>query len=61
MLSEGVYKGEDLLPSEKQIKIFNKKFLINMKKYDFKNTEGKCYYFSKKVKLGVFNERLSYR
>ena len=61
MVSEGVYNGENLLPSEKKIKIFNKKFFKNMKKYDFKNIDGKSYYFSKKMELGVFNECLSYR
>ena len=61
LVSPGVYRGEDLLPSEKQIEVFNKKFLKNMKKYDLKEIKGEYYYYSKKIDLGVFNECISYR
>jgi MoaA/NifB/PqqE/SkfB family radical SAM enzyme len=61
LVSQGVYKGEDLLPSEKQIEVFNKKFFNNAKKYDLKEIKGEYYYYSEKLNMGVFNECLSYR
>ena len=61
LVSHGVYKGEDLLPSEKQIEVFNKKFFNNAKKYDLKEIKGEYYYYSEKLNLGVFNECISYR
>ena len=61
LVSQGVYKGEDLLPSEKQIEVFNKKFFNNAKKYDLKEIKGEYYYYSEKLELGVFNECISYR
>lgn len=61
LVSQGVYKGEDLLPSEKQIEVFNEKFLKNIKKYNLKEIKGEYYYYSEKLNLGVFNECISYR
>jgi len=61
LVSQGVYKGEDLLPSEKQIEVFNEKFLKNIKKYNLKEINGEYYYYSEKLNLGVFNECISYR
>ena len=61
LVSQGVYNGEDLLPSEKQIEVFNKKFFKNMKKYDFKEVKDAYYVYSEKLNMGVFNECLSYR
>jgi MoaA/NifB/PqqE/SkfB family radical SAM enzyme len=61
LVSQGVYKGEDLLPSEKQIEVFNKKFFKNMKKYDFKEVKDAYYVYSEKLNMGVFNECISYR
>ena len=61
LVTQGVYKGEDLAPTEKQLKVFNEKFFKNIKKYGFKKVKDEYYYYSKKLKLGVFNECLSYR
>ena len=61
LVSQGVYKGEDLLPSEKQIEVFNEKFLKNIKKYNLKEINSEYYYYSEKLNLGVFNECISYR
>ena len=61
LVSHGVYKGEDLLPTGEQIEVFNKKFFNNIKKYDLKEIKGEYYYYSEKLELGVFNEYISYR
>ena len=61
LVSHGVYKGEDLLPTGEQIEVFNKKFFNNIKKYDLKEIKGEYYYYSEKLELGVFNECISYR
>lgn len=61
LVSHGVYKGEDLLPTENQIEVFNKKFFNNIKKYDLKEIKGEYYYYSEKLDMGVFNECISYR
>ena len=61
LVSHGVYKGEDLLPTGEQIEVFNKKFFNNIKKYDLKEIKGEYYYYSEKLELGVFNECFSYR
>lgn len=61
LVIQGVYKGEDLAPTEKQIKVFNEKFFKNIKKYGFKKVKDEYYYYSKKLDLGVFNECISYR
>jgi len=61
LVSHGVYKGEDLLPTGEQIEVFNKKFFNNIKKYDLKEIKGEYYYYSEKLNLGVFNECISYR
>jgi len=61
LVTQGVYKGEDLAPTEKQIKVFNEKFFKNIKKYDFKKVKDEYYYYSKEIDLGVFNECISYR
>jgi MoaA/NifB/PqqE/SkfB family radical SAM enzyme len=60
LVSHGVYKGEDLLPTGEQIEVFNKKFFNNIKKYDLKEIKGEYYYYSEKLELGVFNECFSY-
>tara|TARA_R110002051_G_scaffold40791_1_gene84673 strand:- start:283 stop:1362 length:1080 start_codon:yes stop_codon:yes gene_type:complete len=61
LVTDDVYNGKNLLPSEKQIEVFNKKFFENTKRYDLKEVKGEYYYYSEKLKLGVFNECLSYR
>ena len=61
LVSHGVYKGEDLLPTGEQIEVFNKKFFNNAKKYDLKEIKGEYYYYSEKLDLGVFNECISYK
>ena len=61
LVSHGVYKGEDLLPTGEQIEVFNKKFFNNIKKYDLKEIKGEYYYYSEKLDLGVFNECISYK
>jgi|TARA_B100001094_G_scaffold310601_1_gene345369 MoaA/NifB/PqqE/SkfB family radical SAM enzyme len=61
LVSNGVHNGQELLPSEKQVEVFNKKFLINVKKYNLKEVTDEYYYYSKERDLGVFNESISYR
>ncbi len=61
LVSHGVYNGQELLPTEKQVKVFNKKFLKNIKKYNLKEIKDEYYYYSEEIDLGVFNESLSYR
>lgn len=61
LTTEGVYKGEGLLPTEKQIEVFNEKFLKNIKKYNLKEIKDEYYFYSEKLNLGVFNECISYR
>ena len=61
LVSHGVYNGQELLPSKKQVEVFNKKFLKNIKKYNLKEIKDEYYFYSEKIDLGVFNESLSYR
>jgi MoaA/NifB/PqqE/SkfB family radical SAM enzyme len=61
LVSQGVYKGEDLLPLEKQVEVFNEKFFKNINKYDFKEVKDEYYFYSERLNMGVFNECISYR
>ena len=56
-----VYNGEYLSPTENQIESFNKKFINNIDRYGFEEIEGEYYFYSEKLKLGVYNEYFSYR
>ena len=61
LVSQGVYKGEDLLPLEKQVEVFNEKFFKNINKHDFKEVKDEYYFYSERLNMGVFNECISYR
>lgn len=61
LVSHGVYNGQELLPSEKQLDVFNNKFFKNIEKYGFIEEPGESYFYSEKLDMGVFNESLSYR
>ena len=59
--TQGVYNGEYLLPTEKQIEVFNKNFFKNIKKYDFEEVKDEYYFYSNKLDMRIFNESISYR
>jgi len=61
LVSQGVYKGEDLLPLEKQVEVFNEKFFKNINKHYFKEVKDEYYFYSERLNMGVFNECISYR
>jgi|TARA_Y100000310_G_scaffold232322_1_gene235115 MoaA/NifB/PqqE/SkfB family radical SAM enzyme len=54
-----VYNKKYLSPTEKQLGDFNKKFFKNIEKYGFEEVKGEYYFYSEKLKLGVYNESFS--